>query len=204
MKEIPDKTFDLCLTDPPYFEGFKSKATTSKKIDYTVEKVTREWFNESLRVCKSVVFTPGYKNFYIYPPAKMIGCWYKGGTMGRNLTGGISNWEPVLFYGELTMDVDYIYESVQKARMNEYKKTNLIHPCPKPTGFYKKILKYIKPKPKSIFDPFLGSGTVAQVSEELGLFYRGFEINEQYILDIEKRIHIGEKNRKSTNLDGLR
>lgn len=122
-----------------------------------------------------------------------MACWYKGGTSCRNKTGGISNWEPVLVYGEAKLDTDYFYSAVQKARMNEYKRVTLIHPCPKPKWFYEQILKYIHPYPKTILDCFLGSGTVAEIASQYNITWLGFEINDAYKVDIDKRIELGRK-----------
>ena len=51
-------------------------------------------------------------------------------------------------------------------------------------------------KPTSVIDPFLGSGTTAEVCESLGIPWVGFEIMEEYRLDIEKRIARGISKKK--------
>jgi len=44
---------------------------------------------------------------------------------------------------------------------------------------------------ESVCDPFLGSGTTAQVCESLGISWIGFETNLQYRQDIRNRIREG-------------
>jgi site-specific DNA-methyltransferase (adenine-specific) len=44
----------------------------------------------------------------------------------------------------------------------------------------KKILLYSSNQGDLILDPYLGSGTVAAVSKELGRHFLGFEIVEEY------------------------
>ena len=62
----------------------------------------------------------------------------------------------------------------------------MIHPCPRAMKVWEWILKTIKPE--SVIDPFLGSGTTAEVCEKLGIKWLGYEINEIYSQDIEKRL----------------
>ena len=42
-----------------------------------------------------------------------------------------------------------------------------------------------------VLDPFMGSGTVAVVSERLGREWRGFEIDEEYVRIMEERMNRG-------------
>jgi DNA modification methylase len=45
------------------------------------------------------------------------------------------------------------------------------------------------PKDGIVFDPFIGSGTVALVAKKLGRRYLGIELNQSYIAMAEKRIN---------------
>ena len=47
------------------------------------------------------------------------------------------------------------------------------------------------PIPATILDPFLGSGTTAEVARRLGRNCIGFELNEEYRPLIEKRLAQG-------------
>lgn len=49
-----------------------------------------------------------------------------------------------------------------------------------------KILK--RQKPYSIIDPFMGSGTIAFCCKQLGIKYLGYEIEQIYKIDIDKRL----------------
>ena len=46
-------------------------------------------------------------------------------------------------------------------------------------------------KPVSVIDPFIGSGTTAEVCIKLGIPYIGYEINPIYKHDIDIRINSG-------------
>ena len=68
---------------------------------------------------------------------------------------------------------------------------------------YKQIIQnYTKPI-SNIIDSFLGSGTTAQVCEELGIPWHGYEISEDYIPDIKKRIKQGIKMHSNKKIKKL-
>ena len=75
------------------------------------------------------------------------------------------------------------------------KKEWLKHPCPKSYQFWKKCIQ--QSQMKSCLDIFLGSGTTAQVCEEMGIPWLGYEIMKEYAPDIEKRIQLGIKGHES-------
>ena len=50
--------------------------------------------------------------------------------------------------------------------------------------------------PNVILDPFLGSGTTAELCEAHGINWLGFETKKDYEIDIEKRIARGKERRK--------
>ena len=54
------------------------------------------------------------------------------------------------------------------------------HPCPKPIGQWKWLLKRTSLEGWTILDPFLGSGTTAVAAKQLGRNYIGIEISEKY------------------------
>ncbi len=77
-------------------------------------------------------------------------------------------------------------------------KCNYIHPCPKDPKLWKYIIGNIKPK--SVLDPFMGSGTTAEICTKLGIPWLGYEINEVYSQDINKRLKNCKKEPKQISL----
>ena len=69
-----------------------------------------------------------------------------------------------------------------------------LHPVPKSINLWTHIINQIKPQ--SVIDPFLGSGTIAEVCESLGIPWLGYEIMEEYAPDIQKRIERGIMKKK--------
>lgn len=81
--------------------------------------------------------------------------------------------------------------------LNHYRK-DLIHPHPKPIALYDKILEELQPK--SVIDPFIGSGTTAEACVKLGIKWLGYEIEEKYSHDINLRLENCKKLKKKIQL----
>ena len=76
---------------------------------------------------------------------------------------------------------------------------NILHSCPKARRVWCWILETIKPK--SVIDPFLGSGTTAEVCTKLGIPWIGYEIKEVYSQDINKRLKNCKKEPRQITLE---
>ena len=82
MKQMPDKAFDLCLTDPPY--GVNLKYNTYKDTEANWFDLMDRFIPEARRIAKMVIMPSCqikrldwfYKN---HPPDWLI-CWHKGST----------------------------------------------------------------------------------------------------------------------------
>jgi len=64
------------------------------------------------------------------------------------------------------------------------------HPTQKPTELFKMLLRdyAIKQEKKTIFDPFMGSGTTALACKSLGLDWCGCELEADYVEIANKRL----------------
>lgn len=63
------------------------------------------------------------------------------------------------------------------------------HPCQMPLEVMKNIISTL-PENKTIFDPFMGSGTTARAARRWGRHFVGFELNPDYIKIIEKKVQV--------------
>ena len=206
MKQLPDQSFDLCLTDPPYHsKNPLSKSFTSNRtrvvVDYDESmsdeeyaKFCNAWLAEARRVARVVVFTPGGKNddARVYPPQNMTIHWYRPGNKGHNQSGGWSDAEPVFVYW--TKCRRFSTNFMQTTPMGPNLRGQLVHSCPRNAQWFIKIISMLKPAPVNVLDPFLGSGGCAEACEERGIPWRGFELNTAYAADITKRIAIGQEH----------
>ena len=184
MKGIPDKSIDLILTDPPYGVNLKYESYNDTE---------ENWFNlftsiipEFKRISKMVIMPSCqisrlewiYKNF---PPDWLI-CWYKG-SVGCSAYVGFNDWEPLLVYGKIHTKLhDYLHYN-PSIEFQDYD-----HPCPKPLGWAKYLIKSATNENNVVLDPFLGSGTTAVACKDLDRKYIGIEISEKYCEIARKRV----------------
>ena len=182
MKEIPDKSIDLILTDPPY----------GVNLDYDVYEDTEENWYELMKKfipeakrCAKMVIMPScqikrlkwiYDNF---PPDWLI-CWYKGSTGTAGFLG-FNDYELLLVYGKI------------HTRMHDYFKAqpepfNNGHPCPKPKQWARWIIKRATEEGMIVLDPFAGSGSTLSACKELNRKFIGIELSLEYCKIANKRL----------------
>ena len=75
-------------------------------------------------------------------------------------------------------------------------KENTDHPTQKPEKLIAKLILASCPENGIVFDPFLGSGTTSVVAKKLSRKYVGIDLNEEYALWAEKRLHLSETNKQ--------
>ena len=179
LPTLEDKSIDLCLTDPPYGVNYKDDLHI-ESIQYEDEFIGFKWLEEILRVCKGIIFTPGSVYLYDYitfkkPPYLLRFAYYYDSY--RRI-----HYDVLLAYGSVPKITSI--KSVVKVKRHHF--DGYIHPSPKSEDLWRYILR--KLKPKSVIDPFIGSGTTAEACTKLGIPWVGYEINEVYSQDINKRL----------------
>ncbi len=186
MKQLPDNSVDLVLTDPPYGVGLNYGETyedTQENLKKLIDSIMPELF----RVSKRIVLTCGHTNIWKYPEAKWIMAWINQAGANRN-SWGFTCWQPILCYGK-----DPYLENRMGARhdiiIHNERSEKLGHCCPKPIRFWEKLLLRSSVKETDIIlDPFLGSGTTAIACEKLNRRWIGIEINKEYCEIAKARI----------------
>lgn len=194
LKNIPDKSIDMILTDPPYGINYQSnmrvKSDKFEKLENDNNSSRFLIYKDFYRVLKDntvcVVFC-SFKNYADdfnelkkYFDIKNCIIWFKGG-------GGI---------GDLTHTLATDYEmaiighrwqcklrgkregSVWKS--NKVNSKTMYHPTEKPIDIIEKIIDSFSDKTNIILDPFLGSGTTAVACKNLKRNFIGIEKKEEY------------------------
>ena len=191
MKRMPDKSIDLVLTDPPYGIGIDGQKGSNRKNGQQVRKShefkgwdtktpSEEIFKEIFRVSKNQIIWGG--NFFVDKlPTNTKGwiVWYKG---QKGLT---------------MSDCELAYSSYDRpTRIADIHRTHLwqekpSHPTQKPVRLFTWCLSgFLKEEDniKTVYDPFMGSGTTAIACKSLGLDFIGSELDEDYYKIIQKRL----------------
>ena len=180
---LPSIDAELCLTDPPYGIGedyssyHDSKDNLRDLIEWTMPMIRNS--------CKRTLLTPGNGNQWLYPKPDWTLCWYISAGCGRS-PWGFSCWQPILAYGnDPTVHLGCQPDAFA---INETSEPNG-HPCPKPIGLWKILLKRGSPHQiDTILDPFMGSGTTLRAAKDLGRRAIGIEIEEKYCEIAVKRL----------------
>src|SRR5271163_3722730 len=128
---------DLVLTDPPYgigqtYGGYvDSRENLKLLVDSTLPLI--------LDSCKRALLTCGVANIHLYPEPKWTLCWFISGAGGVG-PWGFTTWQPILAYGP-----DPYLENGMGCRPDAFWLTETSspngHPCPKPIGAWKWILR---------------------------------------------------------------
>lgn len=195
MKKFPDKYFDLCVADPPYFSGperrkyyGKAKSTTGVlRHEYPVtDKWTvpgAEYFREIQRISKKyIIFGCNYFDF-VFDPGRIVWDKCNGSSTFSDCEIAATNChDSVRLFRYMWNGMMQGKSMTEGATMRGNKKLNdvRIHPTQKPIDLYRWIFhKYTAPGDK-VFDPNVGSGTSRRAAWEMGLEFIGCEIEEEY------------------------
>ena len=188
MKQMPDKSVDLILTDPPYGIGADKNPIRGKsryeKTNWDKNIPPKEYFDEMIRVSKNQIIWGG-NYFTEYLPPKM------GWLVWDKILRGFS-----LADGELAWTSFDNAMRIYKQNRSFKFKDGFEHPTQKPVDlmwwYIEWAGKHSKEEILTILDPFLGSGTTAVAAVELKRKFIGIELRPEYCRISEERIKVAQ------------
>ena len=184
MQEIPDKSIDLVLTDPPYKQEFHnrgmskdrphhlemSKYGSNKDIDFS------QFFNliiSKLRKINIFIFCDKETKFEFIKLAKEKKYGYKEICFCKTSPTPFTNnqWLPDVEFGlHIFKDLEVLGDYSTKRSwflMPNFQEPNIDFPSPKRVSIVENILKNISRENDLILDCFSGSGTTAVACHNL-------------------------------------
>jgi DNA modification methylase len=188
MKEIPDGSVDLVLTDPPYGIGI-SKWDKIDHYDFL--------FNESIRVLKEgcYAFIFSTKKNLKRPNFKHdIFAVIKNFAQYRQHLGMIDAWYPIIYFvkgkpRKLSQKRNwYLLNTANTSRNNDNPKTNSKHETPKNMELVTHLISCHSKETDIILDPFMGSGTTGVACKNLNRNFIGIELDPKYFEIAKRRI----------------
>lgn len=205
LPSLQDKGWDLCLTDFPFnvkYNGQDGKKainqvmySDSRSNEEYIDFLKKEFFMLKRITHGQIIFcgNMNVKYWYQIETPLDFGFHYKKNSHSRGSQFKLVKHDIFLIYGKLNHP---IIESVLDIYLlNGFlREEDWIHPCPNNPDLYSPLV--VQSRSNSVLDPFLGSGTTAEVCEELGIPWLGFELMEEYSPDIEKRIKRGISKHK--------
>ena len=205
IKNIPDKSVDLIMTDPPYLientNGGKNNGlgrsitNTNNQLEQGIltNGVENDILIEMLRIMKK-------PNIYIWCNHKQIPQYLDFFVNKHGLSFDIIIWNKTnavpLFNNKYMTDKEYcLYfrgggycnpKDYESAKTVYYQPINISdkkifnHPTIKPLNIVKTLIENSSKEDYIVFDPFMGSGTTAVAAKEIGRNFIGFEIDKDF------------------------
>lgn len=220
MKQIPDKSIDLIVTDPPYEVSATNKGGTINNIKklnkslndlvvadiangYGIEKFGEEF----MRVMKEPNIylwcnkkqIPDYLKFYVdkYRCKFEIIKWAKVNALPTYANKYLSDTEYLLYFHKgKGKCFPQSYEDAKTyyiAPINHKDKKLYRHPTIKPLDLTQKVIRNSSREGQVVLDPFMGSGTTGVACVKENRNFIGYEINETFFDIAKKRIEESEE-----------
>ena len=218
MRELPDKSVDLILTDPPYNASNSKVAFTDKRFN----AVNEEWdkgfqiepfIAESRRVLKSngsmLIFCSYHLlgEYLTKVPLKLqqIIHWNKSNPFPAIAKVYTPSIEYCLWYvagSPYTFNKSSAGTDVIKLPIcGGHERTE--HPTQKPLYLTEKLITVHSNEGDIILDPFLGSGTTAVASLNTGRFFIGIEKEPKYVEIARQRVEQAQAQQSLFGGDAL-
>ena len=190
MKQIPDKSIDLVLTDPPHGIWIKGKVggeKLAKVTDYwdfnnwDNDIPSKQYFNEMIRISKHCIIFWG--NYFIENLTNSS-CWI---VWDKDNTWNFADCE--LAWTNFDTAVRKIKIRWNWMLQDDMKNKEIrYHPTQKPVDLFKWILEHYSEKWQTILDPFLWSWTTAVACKEMWRNFIGIEKEQKYVDIANKRL----------------
>ena len=207
MKEIPDMSIDLIVTDPPYLVKYKTNYRKDKNHDFCSEILNDDNFDlikcyikECYRIlkndtamyifcnCDRVDFFKQNLESAGFKIKNMI-IWVKNNWTAGDLSAQFGKQYEIAFLvnkgrkkfnGKRITDV-WFFDRVAGRKQ--------IHQNQKPIELIKQCIEKHSKDDDVVFDGFIGSGTTAVACIETRRHYIGFELDEKYFNIAQQRIN---------------
>jgi len=214
MKTIPDNSVDLVITSPPYNLGNYHHTGNNRHSPYKDNLPEREYQDNQVKILQEIfriTVSSGslfynhknrIKDGYQYTPYQWLirSEW----VVKQELVwfNGSQNFDKIRFY-PMTERVYWLAKSPDTKLFNTINHHDLFswkaegtkkeHKRSFPESMVSDILQCF-PNAKTIFDPYMGSGTVGVVAKKMGLDFIGIEISPEYFAIAERRINQTSEN----------
>jgi len=209
MKDIPDKSIDLLLTDPPYnisknnnFKTMKRSGIDFGEWDYKFDLIN--WLSEISRIMNdgsSVIIFNDWRNLGVLDNklndegfiGKDIFRWIKSNPMPRNRDRRyITDYEFAIV--ATSKKSKWVFNRLN----NTYERPEFacpivsgkerFHPTQKPVSLMEHLILRHSNANQTIFDPFMGSGSTGVACVNTSRNFIGMELDEEYFKIAKQRI----------------
>lgn len=202
MKDIPDKSIDLILTDPPYGMNYQSAWRIATPQFKKIENDNNiDWFPEFIKECYRVLKDNSHIYIFCndYNISKFRNLQEQAGFKNkRTLVWVKNNHTSGDLLGDYANKTEFInYAQKGRRLLNGGRNTNVLefsrvskleHPTQKPVDLNEFLIKKSTNENDIILDPFAGSGTTGVACKNLNRNYILIEKEPEYVKIINKRL----------------
>ena len=215
MKNIPDKSIDLIVTDLPYLISTINGGGTInnvKKLNKSLQELDtaniimgydiKHFGEHFIRIMKEINIyfwcnktqIPEYFEFYVgeHKCKFDILCWHKTNALPTYSNKYLTDTEYLLYFRKgKGKCFPCSYEDAKtyyNAPINIKDKERYNHPTVKPLPIIEKIVRNSSREGEIVFDPFMGSGTTGVACINTNRDFIGMELDEKYFNIAKERI----------------
>ena len=180
---------DAVVTDPPY--GVSYEGSTTKRgrngfayalFDDTPESIAKicvPAVRLAVSMARSAVVTPGNANAHLYDVPRAQGAIFYPSGANAGPWGFVCS-QPLFYYGKDPFLSRGLGSQPNGFSTTEATDRSIAHPCPKPIGQTKWMVRRVSFEGETILDPFMGSGTTLVACQRMGRSGIGIEIDPEY------------------------
>ena len=185
MRDMPDKSVDAVITDPPY--GNATEYNTYDDTKANLKSLVNKFMPLAFMTSEKVFVTSGVANMWLYPEPTWTLSWVNPAGVGSS-SWGFTCWQPILAYGKDPYLQDRMGRRPDTLFQRMTDKDNNNHPCAKPDNVMRWIIERTTREDDLILDPFMGSGTTGVACVQTGRKFIGIEIDPDYYELAKRRI----------------
>jgi site-specific DNA-methyltransferase (adenine-specific) len=194
MKEIPDGSVDMILTDPPYGMDLTPQRQSGKFHNVKIANDSDlSWADEFFQQCYRVLPKTDCAGFFFcshHSVGQFIESGKNAGFDVKNLLvwdkdwfGMGGNWRPNFELILLLTKGRFVTKSNDKSNILKYRRLSgqkMVHPTEKVIPLLEELITEPDYNPQVVLDPFSGSFTTGVACLNVGRKFVGIELNEKY------------------------
>ena len=214
MKEIPDGSVDLVLTDPPYGMDYQSnRRVKTPKFNKIDNDDNLEWLpvfvkdlHRTMRDNTAIFVFCSWHNVDLFK--KQIECvftlknilvWVKNNHGSGDLKGSYAPKHEFVLYAHKGR---CLLRDGRRPDILEFPKVSgskMVHPTEKPVDLCKRLILDASDVNATVLDPFMGSGTTGVACVNTGRKFIGIERDPQYFKIAKDRIEAAQAEQLQKN-----